>query len=81
MPENIKLRVACDADFGFARTVYFETMRWIIERLFGWDEVREAGDIARIFGNTICDFYMKLRWANRGYSCTSGQTWDRTSTY
>ena len=49
MPENVKLRVACDADFVFARTVYFETMRWIIERLFGWDEVREDKNFAQFF--------------------------------
>ena len=49
MPTNIKLRVACDADFDFARNLYFETMRWIIERLFGWDEVRENKNFAQFF--------------------------------
>jgi GNAT superfamily N-acetyltransferase len=49
MPTNIKLRVACDTDFAFARSVYFETMRWIIERLFGWDEVRENKNFAQFF--------------------------------
>jgi GNAT superfamily N-acetyltransferase len=49
MPVNIKLRVACDADFAFARSVYFETMRWIIERLFGWDEAREDKNFAQFF--------------------------------
>jgi GNAT superfamily N-acetyltransferase len=49
MPTNIKLRVACDADFDFARSLYFETMRWIIERLFGWDEVRENKNFAQFF--------------------------------
>jgi hypothetical protein len=37
---NISLRAACDEDFGFARDVYFATMRWIIENLFGWDDAR-----------------------------------------
>ena len=45
---DIKLRPACDADFGFARTVYFET-RWIIERLVGWDEEREVKNFAQFF--------------------------------
>ena len=46
---NIGLRAACDGDFAFARKVYFETMRWIIERLFGWDEVREDKNFAQFF--------------------------------
>jgi GNAT superfamily N-acetyltransferase len=46
---DIKLRAACDADFGFARGVYFETMRWIIERLVGWDEEREVKKFAQFF--------------------------------
>jgi hypothetical protein len=46
---NIRLRAAGDADFAFARNVYFETMRWIIERLFGWDEVREDKNFAQFF--------------------------------
>jgi hypothetical protein len=49
MPTNIKLPVACDADFDFARNLYFETMRWIIERLFGWHEVRENKNFAQFF--------------------------------
>jgi GNAT superfamily N-acetyltransferase len=48
-PVNIKLRAACGADFAFARDVYFETMRWIIVRLFGWDEVRECKNFAQFF--------------------------------
>jgi GNAT superfamily N-acetyltransferase len=46
---NIALRAARDADFAFAHKVYFETMRWIIERLFGWDEVREDKNFAQFF--------------------------------
>jgi GNAT superfamily N-acetyltransferase len=49
MPTNTKLRAACDTDFAFARSVYFETMRWIIERLFGWNEVREDKNFAQFF--------------------------------
>jgi len=46
---NISLRPACDEDFAFARDVYFATMRWIIESLFGWDQVREEENFARFF--------------------------------
>ena len=38
-----------DEDFAFARDVYFATMRWIIESLFGWDQVREEENFARFF--------------------------------
>jgi GNAT superfamily N-acetyltransferase len=46
---NIGLRAACNADFAFARGVYFETMRWFIERLFGWDQAREEKSFAQFF--------------------------------
>jgi GNAT superfamily N-acetyltransferase len=46
---NISLRAACDEDFAFARDVYLATMRWIIESLFGWDQVREEENFARFF--------------------------------
>lgn len=46
---NIRLRPACDEDFEFAHDVYFATMRWIIENLFGWDQVREEENFARFF--------------------------------
>jgi ribosomal protein S18 acetylase RimI-like enzyme len=46
---DIKLRRASNQDFAFARNVYFETMRWIIERLFGWDEIREEKNFAQFF--------------------------------
>jgi ribosomal protein S18 acetylase RimI-like enzyme len=46
---NINLRAACDEDFAFARAVYFATMRWIVESLFGWDQVREEENFARFF--------------------------------
>jgi ribosomal protein S18 acetylase RimI-like enzyme len=49
MSVNIGLRAARDADFAFARKVYFETMRSIIERLFGWDEVRQDKNFAQFF--------------------------------
>ena len=46
---TVELRPACDQDFVFARSVYFETMRWIIERLSGWDEAREWKKFAQFF--------------------------------
>jgi GNAT superfamily N-acetyltransferase len=46
---KISLRAACDEDFAFARDVYFTTMRWIVESLFGWDQVREEENFARFF--------------------------------
>jgi ribosomal protein S18 acetylase RimI-like enzyme len=49
IPVNIRLRAASDADFAFARSVYFETMRWIIERLSGWDEKREDKNFVQFF--------------------------------
>lgn len=34
---SIELRPAVPADYHFARTVHHAGMRWIAERLFGWD--------------------------------------------
>ena|SRR5437868_12191253 len=46
---DIKLRAASNEDFALARNVYFETMRWIIDRLFGWDQAREEKNFAQFF--------------------------------
>jgi ribosomal protein S18 acetylase RimI-like enzyme len=46
---NIELRSATADDFLFARQLYYDTTRWIIERLFGWDEARENAKFARQF--------------------------------
>lgn len=46
---NVALRTACDEDVAFARSLYFETMREIIERLFGWDQIREEKNFAGFF--------------------------------
>lgn len=46
---DIRLRPASPEDFAFARALYFETMRWIIERLFGWDQAREEKNFACFF--------------------------------
>jgi ribosomal protein S18 acetylase RimI-like enzyme len=36
-------------DFDFARGLYFETMRWAIEPLFGWDQARQEASFAEWF--------------------------------
>ena len=46
---RIGLRTACSEDSAFARGLYFETMRGMIERLFGWDQVREERNFAGFF--------------------------------
>jgi GNAT superfamily N-acetyltransferase len=46
---NIAFRAACDDDVAFARNLYFQTMRGIIERLFGWDQSREEKNFAGFF--------------------------------
>src|SRR5450631_4220056 len=46
---NIALRTACSEDMVFARNLYFETMRGMIERLFGWDQAREDRNFAAFF--------------------------------
>jgi len=46
---KIALRTACSEDSVFARDLYFETMRGMIERLFGWDQAREERNFAGFF--------------------------------
>jgi GNAT superfamily N-acetyltransferase len=46
---KIALRTACGEDSVFARDLYFETMRGMIERLFGWDQTREERNFAGFF--------------------------------
>jgi len=46
---QIALRPALPEDRTFARALYFETMRWIIEHLFGWDEAREERNFANFY--------------------------------
>jgi len=45
-PLPIALRPAQPEDFAFCRRVTRETMRWIIEQLFGWDEAQQAEKFA-----------------------------------
>ena len=46
---KIALRKARSEDVVFARNLYFETMRGMIERLFGWDQTREERNFAGFF--------------------------------
>lgn len=43
----ITLRPAQSADVAFCRRVTHETMRWIVEQLFGWDEAQQVEKFAR----------------------------------
>jgi ribosomal protein S18 acetylase RimI-like enzyme len=46
---DVRLRAFRTQDFTFARGLYFETMRWAIERLFGWDEAYQEESFAGWF--------------------------------
>lgn len=46
---DLRLRAYCANDFEFARGLYFETMRWAIERVFGWDQARQEASFAEWF--------------------------------
>ncbi|WP_119459533.1 GNAT family N-acetyltransferase [Rhodospirillaceae bacterium SYSU D60014] len=46
---KLELRPARSEDYAFAQRLYFETMRWIIDALFGWDEASQQAKFARQF--------------------------------
>jgi ribosomal protein S18 acetylase RimI-like enzyme len=46
---DIRLRAFRTQDFTFTRGLYFETMRWAIERLFGWDKAHQEESFAEWF--------------------------------
>jgi hypothetical protein len=46
---EIHLREALPADGEFARALYFETMRAMIESIFGWDQRRQEESFAEWF--------------------------------
>jgi len=46
---DVRLRAYEARDFDFARQLYFETMRWAIERVFGWNEARQHASFAEWF--------------------------------
>ena len=37
----VRLRAFHDRDFEFVRELYFDTMRWVIERYFGWNRAQQ----------------------------------------
>jgi GNAT superfamily N-acetyltransferase len=43
---DVQLRAYQAQDFDFARQLYFETMRWAIERVFGWDQAHQEASFA-----------------------------------
>src|SRR5882762_7857062 len=46
---DVRLRAYQTSDFEYARQLYFETMRWAIERLFGWDQPHQEASFAGWF--------------------------------
>jgi len=46
---DLHLREASQADIAFARSLYFETMRGMIEPLFGWDQRHQEESFAGWF--------------------------------
>jgi ribosomal protein S18 acetylase RimI-like enzyme len=46
---TVTLLPAASGDYEFARETYYATMRWIIERLFGWDQIEQDASFARQF--------------------------------
>jgi len=46
---NVRLRPYDARHFEFARKLYFETMRWAIERVFGWGQARQDASFAEWF--------------------------------
>jgi hypothetical protein len=38
---DVRLRAFQDRDFEFVREIYFETMRWAIERYLGWNRLQQ----------------------------------------
>jgi GNAT superfamily N-acetyltransferase len=46
---DVHLRAYQAQDFNFARQLYFETMRWAIQRLFGWDQAHQEASFAGWF--------------------------------
>jgi ribosomal protein S18 acetylase RimI-like enzyme len=43
----VELRAAAPADYDFARRVHHAGMRWIGERLFGWDDAAQDAKLER----------------------------------
>jgi ribosomal protein S18 acetylase RimI-like enzyme len=46
---RVALVPAAAGDYEFARDTYYATMRWIIERLFGWNQAEQDASFASQF--------------------------------
>jgi hypothetical protein len=46
---RIALLPAASGDYEFARETYYTTMRWIIERLFGWNQAEQDASFSSQF--------------------------------
>jgi ribosomal protein S18 acetylase RimI-like enzyme len=46
---DVRLRAYGMQDYGFVRSLYFETMRWAIERIFGWNQDGQEASFAEWF--------------------------------
>ncbi|HEX4227839.1 MAG TPA: GNAT family N-acetyltransferase [Bryobacteraceae bacterium] len=46
---DVRLRAFQDRDFEFVRELYFETMRWAIERYFGWNRLQQEENFSTWF--------------------------------
>jgi ribosomal protein S18 acetylase RimI-like enzyme len=46
---DLRLRPYQTEDFAFARQLYFETMRWAIERTLTWDQTQQEASFAEWF--------------------------------
>jgi hypothetical protein len=63
---KIAIRTACSEDFAFARNLYFETVRGMVERLFGWDRTREERNFAGVFKVGEVRTIIKVCQSNQG---------------
>jgi len=55
---DLRFRAYCADDFEFVRGLYFETMRWAIDRVFGWDQARQEANFAEWFKGEECSIIM-----------------------
>jgi hypothetical protein len=46
---DVRLRAFQGRDFEFVRELYFETLRWAIERYFGWSPLQQEENFSTWF--------------------------------
>jgi len=63
---DVQLRAYRTQDFDFARQLYFKTMRWAIERLFGWDQAHQEASFAGWFHPDEVSIIM-ANWVDVGW--------------